>query len=116
MKMLITTACLLVAEGVASHADIGDTAELSKDDAITLARMGRALYLEKSDDPTKGQLTAAAEDKARVKKQAAAIAAEHEQRATDAQVQSPTGMAALIASSVAAAVQAALAPKPNAPL
>lgn len=107
MKMLIIAACLVVNEGVASHAEIGDTVDLSKDDALSLARMGRVLYLEKGDDPTKGTLTAGADDKARVKRQLEAQKSEHEQRAAAAQAASPAGMAALMAAAFLQAQQAA---------
>lgn len=39
-------------------ADLAETVEPNKDTALELARMGRTLYVNKADDPTKGQLTA----------------------------------------------------------
>jgi hypothetical protein len=113
IKLLILVACTIAGESVASHADVGDTVEVSKDDAASLTRMDRARYLEKADDPTKGLLTASAEDKTNVRKRAAAIKEDLEQRAIAAQAQSPAGLAALVAASVATAVQAALG-KPGA--
>lgn len=110
MKLLILEACLIAGAEIATHADVGDTVEVTKDDAISLARMGRAMFLEKSDDPTKGLLTATGDDVKLVKRKATAIKEEREARDRAAAVQSPTGMAELIASTVAAAVQAALAP------
>jgi len=111
MKLLILIACTIAGAEVSSHADVGEEVDVSKDEAATLTRMGRALYLEKADDPTKGQLTATAEDKARVKKQVAAIKAEREARDLANQAQSPAGLAGLIAATVAQAVQAALKPE-----
>jgi hypothetical protein len=110
IKLLIISACTIAGEVVASHADVGDTVEVSKDDAALLTRMDRARYLDKGDDPTKGLLTASNDDKAAVKRHAAAIEEDRKERAAAAQVNSPTGMAALIAQSVATAVQAALKP------
>lgn len=111
MKLLIIAACTIAGEAVSTHADVGEEVDVTKDEAGTLARMGRGLYLEKADDPTKGQLTATAEDKARVKKQVAAIKAEREAREVANQAQSPAGLAGLIAATVAQAVQAALKPE-----
>lgn len=111
MKLLITEACQIAGEAVSQHADVGAEVDLPKDDAVLLARMGRAMFLDKADDPTKGSLTASAEDKANTKKRVEAIAADREARDQAAQVQSPGGMAALIAQSVASAVQAAMGGK-----
>lgn len=110
MKLLLIAACAIAGETVVEHADLGDVIDVSKDEAASLTRMGRALYLEKSDDPTKGTLTADADAKEKAKKQAAAIKAEAKARAEAAELQSPAGMAALVAASVAQAVQAALQP------
>ena len=110
MKLLIIEACTIAGVEVSEHADVGGEVDVHKDEAATLTRMGRALYLEKSDDPTKGSLTASAEDKANVKKRVAAIKAEREAREVAAQAQSPAGLAALVAASVAQAVQAAVKP------
>jgi hypothetical protein len=49
--------------------------DVSKDDAATLTRIGRALYVSKAEDPTKGLLTASDSDIARWKKVAAKPAA-----------------------------------------
>lgn len=74
-KLLIMAACLIAGETIGTPVAVGDTVDVPKDDAAYLARSGRALYLDKSDDPTKGQFTATAEDKQRAKEQAKAIAA-----------------------------------------
>jgi hypothetical protein len=112
MKLLIKEACTLAGPERSTHADVGDEVELhSKDEALLLARMGRALYLERSDDPTKGSFTATAEDKAVLKKRVAALRQEREARDLAAQAQSPAGLAALVAQVVAQAVQTGLAGK-----
>jgi hypothetical protein len=110
MKLLILAACLIPAalSATAQHADVGEVVDVTKDDAAALTRMGRALYLDKADDHTKGALTATDDDKRKVKAQAKAIAEAREDRDRATQVQSPTGMAELIAATVASAVQAAL--------
>lgn len=74
MKLLITEACQIAGESVSQHADVGTEVDLPKDEAILLARMRRAMFLDKADDPSKGAMTASAEDKATVKKRATAIA------------------------------------------
>jgi hypothetical protein len=111
MKILILEACLIATAGAefASHADVGDIVDVPKDDAISLARMGRAMYLDKADDPTKGLLTASDSDRAQVKRRAAAIEKERQLRERTAAAQSPVGMAEMIAAAVASAVQSALA-------
>lgn len=111
IKILIAQACVVLASGAeqVEHADVGDTVEVSKEDALSLARLGRAYFSEKSDDPTKGRLTAGKEEVDLVKKQAKAIAEDLKQREIVAQAQSPAGMAAMVAAAVAQAVQAALA-------
>jgi hypothetical protein len=43
------------------HEDAGNEVEVNIDTAATLAKIGRALYVRKEDDPTKGQHTASAE-------------------------------------------------------
>ena len=44
------------------HVNVGDIVDLTKQDAIDLARIGRLLYTRKEDDPTKaGEFTASAE-------------------------------------------------------
>jgi hypothetical protein len=112
MKLLITEACTIAGPEQSQHADVGDVVDVhSKDEALLLVRMGRARYLERNDDPTKGTLTATADDKAIVAQRVEAIQAEREARDLAAQAQSPAGLAALVATSVAQAVQAALAPR-----
>lgn len=113
IKMIIAVACAVAGETTAQHAAVNDTVDVSKDDAYLLARGGRALYLERADDPTKGQFSATAEDLARIKREAKAIAAEREAKAAEQATATPAGMAAMVAAQVAAAVQAAL--KPAAP-
>jgi hypothetical protein len=108
MKMLIAEACQIAGEETSFHADVGAEVDVPKDEASSLARMGRAFYLSKEDDPTKGTLTATAEDKKNIKLKAEALAAELVSRTEAAQAQSPAGMAAMVAAQVAAAVQAAL--------
>lgn len=111
IKILIAEACLVPgAEGM-QHADINDVVEVDKDDALTLARLGRAYYIEKADDPSKvGRYTADAETKARLKKTASEIEAERKARAERVAAADPAGLSAMIAAQVAAAVKAALAP------
>ena len=110
MKIVIVEACAIAGEETSSHADVGDELDVSKDEAALLTRMGRAMYLDKGDDPTKGTLTATADDKASIKKRVQAIAAERKEREVAAQSQTPTGLAAMVAAAVAQAVQAALKP------
>ncbi len=102
MKLIILQACLIAGEAISSHAAVAETVDVSKDDAATLTRMGRAMYLEKSDDPTKGLLTASKEDVANLNKQAKAIAAAEEVKASP-----PDSQAAIIAAAVTAALAAA---------
>lgn len=112
MKLLIKEACTLAGPERSTHADVGDEVEVhSKDEALLLARLGRALYLDRADDPTKGTFTATAEDKAVLQKRVAALQSEREARDLAAQAQSPAGLAALVAQAVAQAVQAGLASK-----
>lgn len=100
MKVLIAEACLVVALGqeLAAHADVGETVDVSKDDALSLARMGRAFYVDKVDDPTKGQLTAQADDKDRIAKQAKSIAAAQKEAAARS---GPTDFGAMLAAGIA---------------
>ena len=110
MKLLIIEPCTIAGNELSSHADVGDEVDVhSKEEALLLARMGRSRYLDRNDDPTRGQFTATAEDRSIVKKRVSAIRAEREARELAAQAQSPAGLAALVAQSVAQAVQAALA-------
>lgn len=84
-KVIIAQPCVIVPPGAAAqHADIGETHDLDKNDAHFLARLGRAFYLERDADPTKGALTATAEDKTRIKRLAAEAAAESAARARGA--------------------------------
>lgn len=108
IKLLITVACQLAGEEISAHADVGDVVEVSKDDAALLTRMNRAMYLDRADDPTKGSLTASPEDRANIKRRAAAIDGERKQRAHAAEAASPAGMAAMVAAAVADAVKAAM--------
>lgn len=101
-KLLITAACLIAGETIAQHADVGDTVEVPKDDALSLCRQGRALYLDKSEDPTKGRLTADAEKKSEVKKQANAIASELTAREAKASAANPQSIGEQIAAGIAA--------------
>ena len=71
MKVLIVTDCIVNFGGVegAQHVDAGSTQEVDADTARTLCvSCSRALYVDKKDDPTKGQRTATREDVAAVKK------------------------------------------------
>lgn len=104
IKLLITTAIsIALAEG-AQHADVGDTVELdSKDEALALCRAGRALYLDKTQDITKGQLSAAKEDLDRVKREAALIATARKAREAEA-----SGVTPAVQAMIDAAVKAAL--------
>ena len=108
MKLLIKEACQLAGEAISTHADVGDTVDATKDDAALLTRMGRAFYLDKSDDPTKGTLTATAEDKAAVKKAANAVADMLKERAAASPEGAAAAVAAANAAMVASAVTAAL--------
>lgn len=110
IKILIAAACQIAGEQIASHADVNDTVDVPKDEALSLCRMGRAFFVSRDDDPTKGALTATAEEKDLLKRQAKAIAAEREARAAEQAAATPGGLAAMVAAQVAAAVQAALKP------
>lgn len=109
MKIIIREACAVPGEeeGRTRHADVNDIADVPKEDAQLLCRMGRAYFLDKGDDPTKGTLTASGEDKASLKKQAEALAADRRNREQMAAAQTPVGMAALVAVEVAKAMAAA---------
>lgn len=110
VKILIITACQVLADEGTRHADVAETVDTTREEAVQLARQGRALFLDKGDDPTKGQLTASKDDVESTRRHAKLIAAEREERAQAAQLATPGGMAALVAAQVAAAVQAALKP------
>lgn len=105
-KILITEACTITGETVARHADINETVDVGVDEARTLARLGRAFYVSRDDDPTKGQLTATAEIIAVAKKRAALIKSDRE---------AASKPAASVAEMVAAAVAAELARRGVAP-
>lgn len=100
-KLLIIAACLIAGETIARHADVGEEVDVPKDDALSLCRQGRALYLDKSEDPTKGTLTADSEKKSQVKKQAKAIADELAAREAKADAASPQSIGAQIAAGIA---------------
>jgi len=69
IKLIITEPCSLPTEDAGpQHTDPGTVVDVSKDDAATLTRIGRGLYISKGDDPTKGLLTASDADVARWKK------------------------------------------------
>lgn len=115
IQLLIAEACTIAGPETSEHADVGQKVEIdSKDEALSLCRMGRAFYVDKAQDPTKGLHTASKEDADRIKKLAAQIVAEREERAANAAVTTPAGLAGLVAAQVAAAVAAALQPKPAA--
>lgn len=113
IKLIIAVACAIAGEATAAHVAVGETVEVGKDDAYLLARNGRALYLDRAEDPTKGQFTATKDDLDRIKREAKGLAASQAERELAAQTSTPAGMAAMVAAQVAAAVQAAL--KPAAP-
>jgi hypothetical protein len=69
IKLIITEPCSLPTEDAGpQHTDPGTVVDVSKDDAATLTRIGRGLYISKADDPTKGLLTATDAETARWKK------------------------------------------------
>lgn len=110
IKLLISAACLIPTSDGPQHLDIGDSVEVDdKDQALSLCRLGRAYFADKTSDPTKGLLTAAKEDVDRLKQQAAAVKAEMKQRAADAAgINAQTQ--ALIDAAVAKALSKAAAP------
>lgn len=105
-KLLIMAACMIAGELIATPAAVGDTVDVPKEEANYLTRSGRALYLDKTDDPTKGLNTATAEDKARAKEQAKAYAAAAE---ASAKANGPVDIGAMLAQAVAQGVAQALA-------
>jgi hypothetical protein len=107
VKILIIVACAIAASEGLAHSDIGDEVAVTKEDAGTLTRNGRALYLDKANDPTKGLLTADVDQKKKIKDQVKAIAAVTEAKAAAALQSSPQGLGALIAAAIEKAVQAA---------
>lgn len=107
IKLLIAAAIVIATADGPSHADVGDTVEVDgKDEALTLCRMGRSFYVDKTQDPTKGLLTATKEDADRIKREAAAIASERKARAAAASGVSPQ-VQALIDAAVAKALAGA---------
>jgi hypothetical protein len=114
MKLLIKEACLLAGPVQSTHCDVGDVVDChNKDEALLLARLGRAQYLDRADDPTRGQLTATDADRAQVKQRAAALKIEREARELAAQAQSPGGLATVIAQAVAQSLRTlGVAPAP----
>lgn len=63
-KVLIIEPCLINHgdDAGGTHQDAGDVVECSKDNAMALMRAGRALYINKTDDPDKqGRNTATRE-------------------------------------------------------
>jgi hypothetical protein len=112
IKLIIAEACSLATSEGAQHADVGQTVEVdTKEEALTLCRYGRAFFLDKTVDPTKGLLTATKEDQDRLKRQAQQIEADRKARTAEAAASVPANLSALIAAQVAAAVQAATAGK-----
>lgn len=63
MKLLIIESCLVKsANGIGEHVNAGQVSpEIDGDQAHSLVRFGRGLYVSKADDPTKGAMTASAE-------------------------------------------------------
>ncbi|MGL4576368.1 MAG: hypothetical protein ACRCV9_16410 [Burkholderiaceae bacterium] len=102
MEIVIKEACTVTGEAIAEHVAVGQTVEVSKDEATTLTRMGRALYLNKADDPSKGAFTASKEDVTALTKQGKAILAAEATRASP-----PDSQASIIAAAVTAALAAA---------
>lgn len=96
-KILITEACTVTGETVARHADVGETVDVGVDEARTLTRLGRAFYVSRDDDPTRGAFTATAEINAVAKKRAALIKADREAASKPA-----ANMADIVAAAVAA--------------
>jgi hypothetical protein len=77
IKLIITEPCSIPADDSGpQHIDPGTVVDVSKEDAVTLTRIGRGMYVSKADDPTKGLLTASDTELARWKKVAKPAAAE----------------------------------------
>ena len=104
IKIIIKEACLVAGENIGQPVAIGERVEVSKEDALYLARAGRSLYLEKGDDPSKGLMTATSADIAAIKLHAAAVEAEASARSAQ-----PQSMAEIIASAVKEAAKEAFA-------
>jgi hypothetical protein len=100
MKLLIAEACLVILVGTETtvHADVGQTVDVSKDDANYLTRAGRAFYTSRDDDPTKGKLTANDEDRKRITKVAASL---KESQAQAQSAQQPTDFASMLQAGIA---------------
>ncbi len=71
MKVILKQSCLVNYEddrgGV--HVDAGEVVEVREDRARELVRMGRALYVNRDDDPTKGANTAESRGGKKAKKE-----------------------------------------------
>jgi hypothetical protein len=104
-KIIVLEACAI---GLGTHVEPGEKFEATREDAATLVRSGRAMYLDKADDPTKGLHTASADDVKRATDAGKARAAEAKAKAEEVDPQ--VKLAAMIAS----AVRDALAAKPAA--
>lgn len=81
-KQLVIETCAIRhnPDEMAAHHDQGDIVDVPKADAEFLARNGRTLYINKTDDPTKGglltasaEMIKAAKDMAKAKDKAAAV-------------------------------------------
>lgn len=106
IKILILQACLIAGESIGTPVAVGETVEVSKDDASYLAKSGRGLYVDKTDDPSKGLMTATPEDKKRAAEQGKAIAAAAEaSRAASAPPNLPELLANAVAQGFALAMQ-----------
>lgn len=113
-KLIIAAACLIPGEDAAmAHADVGDTVDVPKETARELTALGRAYYLDASDDHTKGRnasglLTASKDLVKQLKDQAAAIAEERAERARKAALAATGGVdiAAIIAETTKAVLAA----------
>ena len=103
-KVLILQPCTVPGDEIARHADVNEVVDVPKDDALTLARLGRARFVSRDDDPAKGDLTATADDKDLAKRTAAAIRAERDAAAKSAAASTAPGLADQIAAAVAAAL------------
>lgn len=103
IKLVAAEAFLLPLEYGHKAVEVGDTVDVSKDDAATLARIGRAYYLSPEDDATKGSLTATAERAAVIKARAKGIAAERAAAAAKAPLSQADAIAAAVAAALAAA-------------
>lgn len=115
IKILILEACFIAGEDGSVPAEVGDTPEVTKDEASLLTRIGRALYTERGDDHSKGLLTATDDVVKAAKKRAQVIKADREAAAKAAAASTPAGQADLIAAIVKATIEAqaaaAAAPK-----